>query len=102
MSTFVLGEGKKWLKRSTPFASRFMFLYGHRRGGGTPPKHFFVFVGGIFGTSGHHCEPLDVLLPSFGTFLTVCPQRFWLNRLFDSTSSKLSPGVWGRGGSVIT
>lgn len=68
------GREKKRLKRSTPFASRFMFLYGHRRGK-RPPKHFFVFVGGILGTSGHHCEPLDVLLPSFGTFLTVCPPR---------------------------
>lgn len=52
-----------------------MFLYGHRRGEKKPPEHFFVFVGGIFGTSGDHCEPLDVLVPSFGTFLTVCPRR---------------------------
>lgn len=89
LSTFVfLGEEKKkWLKRSTPFASRFMFLYGHRRGGKTPPKHFFVFVGGIFGTSGHHCEPLDVLVPSFGTFLTVCPLRvFRLAVILDKSS----------------
>lgn len=76
--------------------------------GEKPLSHFFVLVGGVFGTSGHHCQPLGVLVPSFGTSLTVCPvcessgsQCSRLNRL-DSTSSKLSPGVGGEGGSVIT
>ena len=93
-------KNKKIAKRLTLFMSRLLFPDGLW---GKKPNHFFVFIGGIFGTSGHHCQPLGVLVPSFGTFLTVCPVRessgsqcSWLNCLFDSTSSKLSPGVGGR------
>lgn len=37
------GRQKKRLKRSTPFASRFMFLYGHRRGGNPPPPSISLY-----------------------------------------------------------
>lgn len=73
LSIFVfLGEEKKMAKKidSLRVTVHVMVIGGR---GEPPPKHFFVFAGGIFGTSGHHCEPLDVLVPSFGTFLTVCP-----------------------------
>lgn len=48
-----------WLKRTTPFTSRLMSHTVNVK------KSSLCSLNGIFGTSSHHCQPLNVLVPSF-------------------------------------
>lgn len=54
-----------WLKSMLPFTSRSMSHTVNER---KKKRSSLCLLTGIFGTSSHHCQPLNVLVPSFWYF----------------------------------